>query len=60
MEKELLSASDLQDMGMGRSMVYQLLNRTDLPVVQIGKRKFMHKEKFLEWLEKQAGQMVGG
>ena len=60
MEKELLSASDLQEMGMGRSMVYQLLNRADLPVVQIGKRKFMHREKFLEWLAGQAGQMAGG
>jgi len=42
-------------MGMTRSMAYQLLNRADLPVVQIGMRKFMLRELFLGWLRKQAG-----
>lgn len=59
MEKELLNAADLQKMGLGRSMVYQLLNRADLPVVCIGRRKFMHRAKFMEWLESQAEQLAG-
>jgi len=52
----LLSAHDLVQEGITRSMAYQLLNRTDLPVVQIGTRKFMHRDLFLDWLRKQAGK----
>ena len=47
---EILSAKDLQDMGFSRSMSYALFNRTDVPVIHIGKRKFIRREKFLEWL----------
>ena len=50
---EILSAKDLQDMGFSRSMAYALFNRADVPVIHIGKRKFIRREKFLEWL---AGQ----
>lgn len=50
----MLSAHDLVHMGFTRSMAYQLLNRADMPVVQIGARKFMHQELFLDWLVKQA------
>ena len=54
-EKELLSAKDLQTMGVGRGMAYSLLNRSDMPVVIIGGRKFMHKGLFMKWLERKAG-----
>ena len=50
---EILSAKDLQDMGFSRSMVYALFNRADVPVIHIGKRKFIRREKFLEWLAEQ-------
>ena len=50
---ELLSAKDLQDMGFSRSMSYALFNRADVPVIHIGKRKFIRREKFLEWLAEQ-------
>ena len=50
---EILSAKDLQDMGFSRSMVYALFNRVDVPVIHIGKRKFIRREKFLEWLAEQ-------
>jgi predicted DNA-binding transcriptional regulator AlpA len=52
--KLLLSARDAQKMGLSRTMAYQLLNREDVPVVQIGGRKFFNAEKFREWLDKQA------
>lgn len=52
--KVLLSAADIQKMGVSRSAAYALLNRSDLPVVRIGQRKFMHAELFEEWLRKQA------
>ena len=50
---EILSAKDLQDMGFSRSMSYALFNRADVPVIRIGKRKFIRREKFLEWLAEQ-------
>lgn len=50
---EILSAKDLQDMGFSRSMSYALFNRTDVHVIRIGKRKFIRRGKFLEWLAEQ-------
>ena len=40
-------------MGFSRSMSYALFNRADVPVIRIGKRKFIRREKFLEWLAEQ-------
>ena len=50
---EILSAKDLQEMGFSRSISYALFNRADVPVIHIGKRKFIRREKFLEWLAEQ-------
>lgn len=50
---EILSAKDLQYMGFSRSMSYALFNRADVPVIHIGKRKFIRREKFLDWLAEQ-------
>ena len=50
---EILSAKDLQEMGFSRSMSYALFNREDVPVIRIGKRKFIRREKFFEWLAEQ-------
>lgn len=47
---EILSAKDLQDMGFSRSMSYAMFNRANVPVIHIGKRKFIRREKFLDWL----------
>lgn len=50
---EMMTAEDLQDFGFTRSMAYAFLNRKDVPVIRVGKRKFVRKEKFYEWLEEQ-------
>ena len=50
---EMMTAEDLQNFGFTRSMAYSFLNRKDVPVIRIGKRKFIRKEKFYEWLEEQ-------
>ena len=50
---EILSAKDLQDMGFSRSMSYALFNCEDIPVIRIGKRNFIRREKFFEWLTEQ-------
>lgn len=52
---ELLNARTLQSLyGLSRSTVYALLNRRDLPVVKIGRRRFMHRDLFAQWLAEQA------
>ena len=56
MNKELLpmmlSANEIQAMGFTRTMAYNILNRDDVPVVKIGNRKFIQRDKFFEWLDK--------
>ena len=50
---EILSAKDLQEMGFSRSMSYSLFNREEIPVIRIGKRKFIRRERFMKWLAEQ-------
>ena len=47
----LLSANDIQTMGFTRTMAYNILNRDDVPVVKIGSRKFIQRDKFFDWLD---------
>ena len=47
----MLSANDIQTMGFTRTMVYNILNRDDVPVVKIGSRKFIQRDKFFDWLD---------
>ena len=49
----MLSAKDLQTMGFKRSMAYRLLQGDLLPVVIIGKRRFIRHTTLLEWLAAQ-------
>lgn len=48
----LLSAKDLQQMGLSRAMSYQILNRLDVPVIKIGDRKMVKRDEFLAWLDR--------
>ena len=43
----MLSANDIQAMGFTRTMAYNILNREDVPVVKIGSRKFIQRDKNL-------------
>ncbi len=47
----MLSANDIQTMGFTRTMAYNILNRDDVPVVKIGSRKFIQRDKFFDWLD---------
>ena len=49
----MMSAKDLQSMGFSRSMAYRLLQGDLIPVVCIGKRRFIRHETLLKWLEAQ-------
>ena len=55
----MLSANEIQAMGFTRTMAYSILNRDDVPVVKIGNRKFIQKDKFFEWLDKRECDDVG-
>lgn len=58
--RKLLSANDLQEMGLSSAQTYELLNRRDMPVVQIGKRKYMDAEMFDEWRRNKARSWMEG
>ena len=47
----MLSANEIQAMRFTRTMAYNILNRDDVPVVKIGNRKFIQRDKFFEWLD---------
>ena len=47
----MLSANDIQIMGFTRTMAYNILDRDDVPVVKIGSRKFIQRDKFFDWLD---------
>ena len=48
---ELLTANHLQAMGFTRTMSYALMKREDLPIIRIGKKKFIQKDTFFKWLK---------
>lgn len=47
----MLSANEIQTMGFTRNMAYNILDREDVPVVKIGNRKFIQRDKFFKWLD---------
>ena len=47
----MLSANDIQTMGFTRTMAYNILDCDDVPVVKIGSRKFIQRDKFFDWLD---------
>ena len=54
----MLSANDIQTMGFTRTMAYNILNREDVPVVKIGSRKFIQRDKFFDWLDSRAYSVI--
>ena len=54
----LWGARELMEDGFSRTMSYQLLSRDDVPVVVIGRRRFVYREAFQEWLKKQADKTI--
>ena len=54
----MLSANDIQTMGFTRTMAYNILNRDDVPVVKIGSRKFIQRDKFFDWLDSREKSVI--
>ena len=58
-QHEMLTVEDLQDFGFTRSTAYAFLNRPDIPVIKIGRRKFIRRETFHQWLMEQEQKKDG-
>ena len=41
----------VQDLGLSDSLYYKLLNTNAVPVVTLGNRRFIHRDKFFQLLE---------
>ena len=53
---DILNANMLAEtLGISRAGAYQLLNSTDFPTLQIGKRKFVPKDKLIAWIDRHRG-----
>jgi predicted DNA-binding transcriptional regulator AlpA len=50
----MITAADLQRLGISRPIAYQMMKLADMPVIKIGRRFFIPKVKFLEWLDTQS------
>lgn len=46
----LMSAKHLEQLGFGRTMVYELMKTEGFPVLHVGNRKLVPKDAFMEWL----------
>lgn len=45
-----------QLLGLSRPTVYKLIHRGDFPVMRIGSRTLVHREKLEEWAAAQTGE----
>ena len=42
-------------LGISSTTVYEMMHQKDFPVLRVGNRMVVPKEKFKEWVEKNAG-----
>ena len=57
----MLNAEDFQAvMNISRAGAYQLMHREDFPVIMIGKRMVVPRDKFLEWVQQSTKGGVNG
>ena len=58
-EKPLLTAKEFARLtGLGLNRVYELMNRDDFPCIQFGRRKYVSRKGFYEWLDKQVSKKI--
>lgn len=49
----MLNANDIMNvLGISRAFAYNIMHDKSLPVIVIGKRRVVNKDKFFTWLEK--------
>ena len=53
----MLNATDLEHaLGISRSSAYELMKEKGFPSLKIGSRIVVPKDKFIEWVERNAGK----
>ena len=53
----MLNATDLEHaLGISRSSAYELMRKDGFPSLKIGSRIVVPKDKFIEWVERNAGK----
>ncbi|MDL2236091.1 helix-turn-helix domain-containing protein [Christensenellaceae bacterium OttesenSCG-928-L17] len=58
-EKLTLSVKEMADLiGISVPRAYDLTHVEGFPVIILGKRRVIHKERFMEWLNDNAGKIV--
>jgi hypothetical protein len=50
----LSSVKDSAKLGISKTTYYRLTHMADLPVVIIGSRRFLHRDRFFAWLDQVA------
>ena len=49
----MLNANDIMNvLGISRAFAYNIMHDKSLPVIVIGKRRVVNRDKFFTWLEK--------
>ena len=51
----LNSATVAKVLGVSLSSAYELMHEPDFPVLRVGSRMVVPKEKFIQWAEEQSG-----
>jgi hypothetical protein len=47
----LMDANDVQRvLRLSKPKIYQIMNRSDFPIIELGKKKFTNKDYFQSWL----------
>jgi hypothetical protein len=47
----LISVKDSAKLGISKTTYYRLTHMADLPVIIIGSRRFLHRDRFFAWLD---------
>ena len=50
----LLSARDVEKLGISKTMYYRLTHMASVPTILLGERRYIHRDRFFEWLDQQA------
>ena len=60
MQRMALSVAEVQQaLGISRSTVYELVNRSDFPKIYVGRRIIVPYEAFARWLNEQTEKQAG-
>lgn len=53
----MLTVADVADvLGIGLAHAYEVARRQDFPTITLGSRIIVPRDKFIQWIEKKAGE----